>query len=78
MSGLDDIRRKRRKKGEPLTLADLTAPEREPGTVGHAPRTSSGSGLGLEAINFAAYLRHVASQDPQRRALAAARRTQSG
>lgn len=71
MSGLDDIRRKRRKKGEPMTLAHLPSSPDETA----APRTS------LHAdgtINFVAYLRHIVAQDPQRRVLMSARRTTTG
>ena len=75
MTGLDDIRRKRRRKGEPVTLADLTAPDRGAVTTSSAPRASVQS---PDAINFVAYLRHVATQDPQRRAVMAARRTPTG
>lgn len=82
MSGLDDIRRKRRRKGEPITLADLTASDRSP--IGadrptSAPSPTMRSSLhGDGAINCIAYLRHVVAQDGQRLALSAARRTPSG
>lgn len=75
MSGLDDIRRKRRRKGEPVTLADLTAPDRGAVATASSPRASAQP---LDSINFVAYLRHVAMQDPQRRAVMAARRTPTG